>query len=128
VANAAQIVRLPAVDGLVTLGVMVGEQFQIDTYLRVFQKANVQANPTIIKSGIAGERGQIHPGVIHGTVGVGCLLKAEHGAVELGGDLDVVHDDVEVGDGLNISSRGKVGHSSSPQEIFAWIGLRYHCR
>jgi hypothetical protein len=98
---------------------MVGEQFQIDTYLRVFQKANVQANPAVVKSGIVGERDQIHTRVIHGTVGVGCLLKAEHGAVELGGDLDVVHDDVDVGDGLNISSRGKVGHCSSPQEILA---------
>jgi hypothetical protein len=56
VANAAQIVRLPAVDGLVTLGVMVGDQFQIDTYLRVLQKANVQANPAVVKSGIAGGR------------------------------------------------------------------------
>ena len=89
---------------------MVGEQFQIDTYLRVLQKANVQGNLAVVKSGIAGERSQIHTRVIHGTVGVGCLLKAEHGAVELGGDLDVVHDDVDVGDGLNISSRGKVGH------------------
>jgi hypothetical protein len=81
----------------------------------VLQKANVQPNPAVIKSGITGERGQIHTRVIHGTVGVGCLLKAEHGAVELGGDLDVVHDDVDVGNGLNISSRGKVGHCSSPR-------------
>jgi len=99
VANAAQIVRLPAVDGLVTLGVMIGEHFHIDTDLRVFQEANVQANRDVVKSGIAGERGQIHPRVIHRTVGVDCLLKAKHGPVELGGDLDVVHDDVEVGDG-----------------------------
>src|SRR5262245_38639078 len=81
VANAAQIVRLPAVDSLVTLGVVVGEQFQIDTTLRVLQKANVQANPPIVKSGIASERGQIQTQVIHRTVGVGCRLKAEHGAV-----------------------------------------------
>ena len=57
----------------------------------------------------AGER------VIDLKSGVGCLLKAEHGAVEVGGDLDVVHDDVDVGDGLNISSRGEVGHCSSPK-------------
>ena len=82
----------------------------------MLQKANVQANPAVVKSGIAGERGQIHTRVIHGTVGVGCLLKAEHGAVELSGDLDVVHDDVDVGDGLNISSRDKVGHCSSPHK------------
>ncbi|MGC2077739.1 MAG: hypothetical protein WA728_17260, partial [Xanthobacteraceae bacterium] len=63
----------------------------------------------------------ILPKQMEHPVGVGWLLKAEHGAVELGGDLDVVHDDVDVGDGLNISSRGKVGHCSSPQEIFAWI-------
>jgi hypothetical protein len=75
---------------------MVGEQFQIDTHLRMLQKANVQADPSVVKSGIASERGQIHTRVIHGTVGVGCLLKAEHGAVELGGDLDVVHDNVDV--------------------------------
>jgi hypothetical protein len=115
VANAAQIVCLPAVDSLVTLGVVVGEQFQIDTNLRVLQKANVQAHPPVVKSGIASERGQIYTPVIHRTVGVGCLLKAEHGAVELGGDFDVVHDDVDVGDGLNIPSRGKVGHHFSPQ-------------
>jgi hypothetical protein len=74
---------------------MVGEQFQMDANLRVLQKANVQADPAVVKSGIAGERGQIHARAIHRTVLVGCLLKAEHGAVELGGDLDVVHDDVE---------------------------------
>ena len=94
---------------------MVGEQLQIDAYLRVLQKANVQANPPVIKAGVASERGQIDTPVIHRTVGVGCLLKAEHVAVELGGDFDVVHDDVDVGDGLNIPSRGKVGHYSSRQ-------------
>ena len=100
---------------MVTLGVMVGEQFQIDAYLGVLQKANVQANPPVVESSIASERGQIHTWVIHRTVGVGCLLKTEHRAVELGGDFDVVHDDVDVGDGLNVPSRGKVGHYFSPQ-------------
>jgi hypothetical protein len=110
VANAAQIVRLPAVDGLVALGVLVGEQLQIDAHFGVLQEADVQADPAVLKSGIAGERGQIHTRVIHGTVGVGCLLEAEHGAVELGGDLDVVHDNVDVRDGLDISSRAEIAH------------------
>ena len=89
-------------------------------------KADIQADPAVVKAGVAGERGQIHTRVIHGTVGVGCLLEAEHGAVELGGDLDVVHDDVDVGDGLNISSRVEVGHYSCPKGCSPGSNLKDH--
>jgi hypothetical protein len=38
--------------------------------------SHVGLTKAVVKSGIASERGQINTRVIHGTVGVGCLLKA----------------------------------------------------
>ena len=46
------------VNDLVALGVMVSEQFQIHTDLSVLQKANVHADPAVVKSGVTGKRGE----------------------------------------------------------------------
>ena len=59
------------------------------------QKANIQANLAVVKTGVAGERCQIHTRIIRGASSVHCLLKAENSAVELGGNFDIVHDDVD---------------------------------
>ena len=113
VTDSAQIVRLPTQDDLFTLGVAVGEQFQIDTYRGMPQKANVHDNPAIVKADVASEGRQIHARIIHRAVSVHCLLKAENSAVELGGHVDVVHNDIHVRYCLDISSRRKFRHCSS---------------
>ena len=87
------------------------------------QKANVQANPAVVKTGVAGERCQIHTRIIHGAGGVHGLLKAENSAVELGGDFDIVHDDVDMRDGLDISS-GLNSVIVPPRKVVGWVDLR----